>query len=200
MTVGYALAYRVGLTPWERAGQAGREQFTRLLDREEAERKRPLGRALDIGCGTGAHTLELAERGWDAVGIDNVGLAIDKARARPAAASVRFVVADVTDLDTQVVEPEIDFLLDVACFHGLDDGQRRRYGQAVTALSAPDATLLMLCFQPGRRIGLPRGASGAEVERFLPEWTLIDHDLADASGMPGPLKKTSPQWYRLRRR
>lgn len=200
MSAGYALAYRVGLTPWERAGRAAVEHFARLLDREEADRLRPFGRALDIGCGTGMHTIELAERGWDVIGIDNVGRAVDKARSRPASGSVRFVVADITDLGKASVAPGIDFLLDVGCFHGLDDDQRRDYGREVTAVSTPDATLLMLCFQPGRRIGLPRGASRTDIEKALPEWTVIDHDLADTSGMPGPLKKTAPQWYRLGRR
>lgn len=200
MSLGYALAYRVGLTPWERAGQAAAHQFTSLLDREESERTRPLGRALDIGCGTGLHTLELAARGWDTIGIDNVTAAIDKARARPATASVRFVLADVTDLAKADIGPKIDFLLDIGCFQGLDDRERRAYAREVTTMSGPDATLLMLSFQPGRRIGLPRGASRAELEATLPEWTVIDDALADTSGMPGPMKKTAPHWFRLKRR
>jgi len=64
MSVGYQLAYRLGVTPWERAGREASAQFTALLAREEADRSRPWGRALDLGCGTGSHTAELAERGW----------------------------------------------------------------------------------------------------------------------------------------
>lgn len=48
MGVGYAMAYRLGITPWERAGEASAEHFAVLLDREERERERPLGRALDL--------------------------------------------------------------------------------------------------------------------------------------------------------
>ncbi len=177
-----------------------RRQFARLLDREEIDRTRPLGRALDIVCGTGRHTIELAERGWDTVGIDNVGRAIDKARTRPVSGFVRFVVADVTDPDKAAIDPGVDFLIDVGCFHGLNNDQRRHYGRHVTALSCPDATFLMLAFQPGRRIGLPRGASRADVAKALPEWAVIDNEPADTSGMPGPLKKTAPHWYRLRHR
>jgi 2-polyprenyl-3-methyl-5-hydroxy-6-metoxy-1,4-benzoquinol methylase len=48
------------------------QSITALLDREETERSRPLGRALDLGCGRGQYTPELARRGWEAVGIDYV--------------------------------------------------------------------------------------------------------------------------------
>ena len=200
MSLGYTLAYRVGLTPWERAGQAAEQQFASLLDREENERTRPLGQAMDIGCGTGVHTLELAVRGWDSIGIDNVTVAIDKAKTRPATGSVRFVLVDVTNLAKADIDPTIDFLLDIGCFHGLDNRQRRAYAREVTTLSGPDATLLMLSFHPGRRIGLPRGASRADLEEALPNWTVVDDCLADTSGMPGPLKKTTPHWFRFRRR
>jgi SAM-dependent methyltransferase len=75
----YTLAYRLGFTPWERYGRAAAESIGALLDREEAERSRPLGRAIDLGCGRGGHTAELARRGWQAAGIDNIPRAIDAA-------------------------------------------------------------------------------------------------------------------------
>ena len=40
MTVGYALAYRSGITPWEHREIAPDPPFERLLDREEADRPR----------------------------------------------------------------------------------------------------------------------------------------------------------------
>jgi 2-polyprenyl-3-methyl-5-hydroxy-6-metoxy-1,4-benzoquinol methylase len=85
MSLGYQLAYRLGLTPWERAGREAATQFTGLLAREEAERTRPWGHALDLGCGTGMHTIELAERGWQATGLDAVEVAVERARRRPGA-------------------------------------------------------------------------------------------------------------------
>ena len=68
----YARMYWFGITPWERYGTAAAASIAALLDREEAERSRPLGRALDLGCGRGQYTPELARRGWEAVGIDYV--------------------------------------------------------------------------------------------------------------------------------
>ena len=68
----YARLYRFGFTPWERYATAAAASIAARLDREEAERSRPLGRALDLGCGRGLYTPELERRGWEAVGIDYV--------------------------------------------------------------------------------------------------------------------------------
>jgi SAM-dependent methyltransferase len=78
----YARMYRFGFTPWERYATAAAARIAALLDREETERSRPLGRALDLGCGRGRYTPELARRGWEAVGIDYVPAAIEAAAAR----------------------------------------------------------------------------------------------------------------------
>jgi SAM-dependent methyltransferase len=199
MSLGYQLAYRVGITPWEKAGEAAAEQFSGLLDREEAGRARPFGRALDLGCGTGSHTLELAERGWTATGIDAVERAVTKARSRPDASRATFVVGDVTDLAAAGVEGPVDFFLDVGCFHGLDDAQRAAMGRGVTELASATATLLVLAFRPSGRPLLPRGAGREDLERAFAGWTITSEDPADTSGMPGPLRKTAPQWFRLRR-
>lgn len=199
MSVGYQLAYRVGVTPWENAGREAAHQFTGLLEREETDRTRPLGRALDLGCGTGLHTLELAERGWTASGVDAVGRAIAKAGQREGAERAQFVVGDVTRLEDAGLEGPVDFFLDVGCFHGLDDEQRAAEGRGVTHLATPTATLLMLAFRPSGRPLLPRGADAEDVLRAFPGWRVLSTEPADTTGMPGPLKKTAPQWFRLQR-
>jgi trans-aconitate methyltransferase len=93
----YTLAYCLGFTPWERYGRAAAESIGALLDREEAERSRPLGRAIDLGCGRGGYTAELARRGWQAAGIDNIPRAIDAAN-RSGVFGATFTVGDVTKL------------------------------------------------------------------------------------------------------
>ena len=100
----YARMYRFGITPWERYAAAAAASISALLDREETERSRPLGRALDLGCGRGQYTLELARRGWEAVGIDYVPAAIEAAEASSrGVAGLSYVVGDVTRLDRKSV-------------------------------------------------------------------------------------------------
>lgn len=193
----YAAAYRLGLTPWERYGGAAAESIAALLDREAAERPRPLGRALDLGCGRGQYTPELARRGWDAVGVDVVPRAIAAARRRDGSGAT-YVVGDVTDLAAADLG-RFDFFLDVGCFQGLSPAQRLGEGWSVAALAHPGATLLMLAFQPTRLRTLLEGVSKEEVEAALPGWTMLSVEPAETAGLGWPMNRTAPQWYRLRR-
>jgi SAM-dependent methyltransferase len=193
----YALLYRFGFTPWERYGRAAAASIGALLDREEAERSRPLGRAIDLGCGRGQYTPELARRGWEAVGIDNVPRAIDAANRRGVPGAT-FVVGDVTDLAPADLGT-FDFFFDVGCFQGLSSEQRLAEGRGVSALANPGATLLMLAFQPTNMRSLAGGVSRADVEAAFAGWEMLSAEPADTTGLGWPLTKTAPQWYRLRR-
>ena len=194
----YALLYRFGFTPWESYGRATAASIGAQLDREEVERSRPLGRALDLGCGRGQHTPDLARRGWDAVGIDNVPRAIEAAN-RLGVDGATFVVGDVTDL-TVADLGTFDFFFDVGCFQGLSADQRSAEGRGVSALANPGATLLMLAFGATRMRSLAGGVSRAEVEAAFPGWEMHSVEPADTAGLGWPLNRTAPQWYRLRRR
>jgi SAM-dependent methyltransferase len=196
----YARMYRFGITPWERYGTAAAASISMLLDREEDERSRPLGRALDLGCGRGQYTPELARRGWTAVGIDSVPAAIEAAAAKSEGMDgPRYVVADVTRLASEDLGM-FDFFLDVGCFQGLNAEQRRAQGKGVTALAGPGATLLLLSFGPSRWQWLVEGASQRDVETAFADWQLLTVDPAETAGLSWPTNKTAPQWYRLRRR
>lgn len=194
----YARMYRLRITPWERYGKAAAASIAALLDREEAERSRPLGRALDLGCGRGQYTPDLARRGWEAVGIDYVPAAIEAAKSRDTAGAT-YRVGDVTDLEPAGLGA-FDFFLDIGCFQGLDADQRSAQGRGVSALAKPDATLLMLAFGPGRMRSRVGGVSQAEVEEAFPQWEMLSVESAETAGLGWLLNKTKPQWYRLRRR
>lgn len=191
MSFGYELMYRIGFTPWERAGELGSAQLRRWLDNES-----PSGRALDVGCGTGRHTLELAERGWEAVGIDNVRRAVERARRRPGSEKVTFTIGDVTRLADHVQGP-FSFFLDIGCFHGLTAKQRAAVGSGITKVAAGDATLLMMAFGRNNVPVLPHGAGQAEIEEAFPNWRIDHMERASTEQMPKPIQATKPSIYRL---
>ena len=202
VNVSYSLAYRLGITPWERAMEVGADQFTALIEREEVGRAAPFGHALDLGCSTGAHAVQLAGRGWDVSAVDAVPSAVRRTeeRAEEHGVHVHALEGDVTALDPARVGAPVDFFLDAGCFNGLRRGQRSALGRGITACAAPDATLLVLAFAPGRRGPLPRGASRSDVTGAFPGWDVVAQDAADDRGFPVPLRATAPRWYRLRHR
>lgn len=192
----YALMYRLGMTPWEKYGSAAAASISAVLDREENDRYRPLGRALDLGCGRGQFTPDLARRGWQAVGINYVPAAIEAADSR-GTEGVSYVVGDVTNLAAADLG-RFDFFLDIGCFQGLDAGQRRAAGEAVSALAEPGATILMLAFGASRYRSLVGGVSQSEVEAAFSGWEMLTVEPADTVGLGWPMNRTAPQWYRLR--
>jgi SAM-dependent methyltransferase len=196
----YTFAYAVGFRPWEKAGRAGTEQLRSLLP-PAPNGGGPKGVALDIGCGTGAHTIELARRGWQALGIDNQPKAIRLAReqAQKEGSNATFLEADVTALEEADVPRDVQFFLDIGCFHDLTDDERRALASSVTAVAAPRASLLLLAFRPGKRGPLPRGADQRELEAAFPGWTTVETVPAVTEGMPKPLRKAVPTWYRMER-
>lgn len=201
----YRLAYRIGFHPWEDAAEndAFVEKITRLFEAEEREREPPYGRALDVGTGSGIWGVELAKRGWQVTGIDVVDKALRRARKRIAQSGVEMELfgADVTDLQATDVGTGYRLVLDTGTFHGLTAARRRSMGQRIDAITTPDATVLLLVWEPKHRGPLPRGASPREIETAFPDWTVTDlggsHYVA-----PKPVElllTPNEHWYRLRR-
>jgi SAM-dependent methyltransferase len=197
MRAAHAVSHRLNMSPWEKVGTDGDSAFLALLDREEFRRGRPYGRALDLGCGTGAHTRQLQERGWEAVGVDNVRVAVDRAMRQDGVEDIRFVIGDVDHLPGCGVGKDFSFFLDMGCFHGLRPAARREMGRGVTQLAAPGATLLMLCFEPQRNPFVARGADRDDVQDAFPGWTVTEETEADPDTLPRSFRHHSPRFYRL---
>lgn len=200
----YKLLYGVGYAPWEQMAKSPMitEQITALFGREEAGREPPYGRALDLGCGSGIWAVKLAARGWQVTGVDFVPKALRRAHERAEEAGVELQLAegDVTALADAGIGSGFRLLMDFGCFHDeLDDAQRAEEGREATAAAAPDATLLLLAWAPGRRPFLPRGASREEIETAFPEWTITDDVAIDVTGAPKYVRRADPSFYRLRR-
>ncbi len=204
MSIVDRILYWIGYTPWERlADLPAADQIAQLFAREEAGREPPYGAALDLGCGSGIWSVALANRGWDVTGIDLIPRALDRARQRANEAGIdlRLVQGDVTELEKAGVGSDYRLLLDFGCFHDrLTDAQRAAEGRGVSAVAAPDASLLLLAIAPDSgRIG-SRGASRHDIAAAFPGWTIVDEETMDTTGAPGILQRSDPRFYRLQPR
>ena len=113
---------------------------------------------------------------------------------------MNLVRGDVTALQDAGIAPGFELLLDTGTFHGLEPEQQRAMGLQVSAIAAPEATLLMLVW-PRRRRPLIRGASRDEVEAAFPGWTVSNVEPSHFH-VPKPLEwllRPDEEWYRLRR-
>jgi len=201
----YRVAYAIGFHPWEDLADHPpfAHKLLELVAHEEDGYGPPYGSALDLGTGSAVWGVELAKRGWEVTGIDIVEKALDRARKRVDEAGVEMslVHGDVTALREAGVGSGFRLVLDTGTFHGLAQAQREGMAAEVSAVAAPDATVILDCFAPKRRGPLPRGASRADVERAFSGWEVTDAEVADTEPDPvARLFRFDERFYRLRRR
>jgi SAM-dependent methyltransferase len=131
--------YEKGDTPWD-TGQPSSE-----LQRVVAEVPITTRRAIELGCGTGANAVWLAQQHFDVTAVDLSPLAIERAQQRAAAGgvSVRFLVADVLCPPDELVGP-FDFLFDRGCYHAVRREDVAAYLETIRRLTRPGALGLVL--------------------------------------------------------
>jgi SAM-dependent methyltransferase len=142
-----------------------------------AERGMLSGRVLDVGCGTGEHTLMAASAGLDATGIDLAGdaLRIATRKARERGSTARFVRHDALRL------PELDEVFDTALdslhLHALEPDDRARYLDGLCVVLRPGGRLIVLCYSEQHTTEPipPHRMSRAELAScFTGGWTVDD--------------------------
>ena len=111
-----------------------------------------IGRALDLGCGTGTNAIYLAQHGFTVTAIDvsrrAIALAKRKVRTAQLADRVQFERGDVTLLRRWLPGSSIHFACDIGCFHNLKLEARRRYVSALTSVLKPGAIYMLYAFEP----------------------------------------------------
>lgn len=158
----------LGNPPWEigRPQPAIEELFESGLVR---------GRVIDVGCGTGEHTLLAAARGLDALGVDNATRAIELARhkARSRDMQARFEAVDALHLS--VLRERFDTAIDCGLFHVLATPQRFTYARSLSSVLNPGATVHLLCFSEREpNWGGPRRIRKVEIEEAFANLFVVE--------------------------
>ena len=146
MSLFWELLYLFKRTPWD-TGLTPPEIVAMV-----ESGKVPIGRALDLGCGTGTNAIYLAQQGFEVVGIDvsrrAIALARQKVRSAQLADRVRLEHGDVTLMRRYTISHSVDFAFDIGCFHNLSTAARHRYVSALTAVLKPGALYMLYAFEP----------------------------------------------------
>jgi len=104
------------------------------------------GKALDICCGAGTNTVYLAEKGFEATGIDisQTAIEIAKKKAEKAKVKIDFRVEDFTKLP--FADEEFDFVHDMGCFHHVKVEDRSAFINGVHRVLKKDGMYMLTCF------------------------------------------------------
>jgi SAM-dependent methyltransferase len=147
------------------------------------------GRALVPGCGRGHDVIELARRGFEALGVDFARTAIRDARALAAKSRVpaRFLERDLFSLlvdprrqepwaaESALEEGSIDLWWENTCYCAVEPSRRDEYASIAARLVRSGGTLLFLAFPVDRRgaRGSPFPIRAEEIaRRFAPRFVL----------------------------
>jgi cyclopropane fatty-acyl-phospholipid synthase-like methyltransferase len=118
-------------------------------------------------CGRGHEVRLLAERGFDAVGVDFAPSAVREARALAAATGVggaRFERRDLFALPRSW-DGTFDLAFEQTCFCAIDPSRRDDYARALHGLLRPGGLLVGLFYVIRPDEGPPFGTTPAEVRR-----------------------------------
>ncbi len=168
------------------------------------------GKVLDVGCGTGEHTILLTRLGYDVLGIDFAHEAVEQARRNAEANGVeaRFEVADAMNLPG---DPRYDTIVDSALFHIFDDTDRPKYVASLHNACGPGGIVVVLALSDQGR-GFGPEVSGETIrDAFGDGWELealepatyrgvVTEAHADAIGLPIGTRVDEPAWLARARR
>lgn len=187
--------YDAGDTKFDLGGPSA--PFVDWLDAE----KPAAGRAIVPGCGRGHDALELARRGWDALGVDFAPSAIRDATENARRAGLpkaRFLEADLYALGPEH-DGAYDLLFEQTCYCAIEPHRRDEYAQLAARWVKPRGWLVFVAFPvDGRAGGPPFNIGVDEVPlRFARAFDLVHSGVPARASAPG---RTGKELFALLRR
>ena len=177
--LGWDAVYQQDQAPWD----IGRPQAVWVGLADAGEIAAPV---LDSGCGTGEHTMLLASRGMEVLGIDVSRTAVDRARQKAAdrGLDADFQVGNVLALHH--LGRIFATIIDSGVFHTFSDADRGRYVASLASVIQQGGVLHLLAFSeltPGERG--PRRVTQAELRAtFADGWEVERIEAAELEVRP----------------
>jgi ubiquinone/menaquinone biosynthesis C-methylase UbiE len=169
-------------TPWDRGlVNPNVRDFVQLLPDAGAT-------LIDIGCGTGTHSVWMASQGLLVTGIDIAPKAIEIAasKADEAGVSCRFITGDF--FEAALPASGFDAALDSGCFHVFDSNDdRTRFAEKLSRLLVPGGYWLSLVSSadtPPRSSGPPQRSAREIVYAVEPWFEILSLRVNPYEGMP----------------
>jgi SAM-dependent methyltransferase len=152
----YNLWYRLG-APWDIG--PGQELAALLAAGRLTSADRHRARAVDLGCGTGANVALLAQVGYDVLGIDQSGVALERTRLRITnehlGSRATTLKADLTDPGLAGRVGTFDLLVDYGALNDQTRRGRRAIAANVKAMSVPGSSYVLWAWHAPTK-SLPR--------------------------------------------
>jgi len=161
-TTDWDAMYHAGTPPWD-TGQPASE-LVRIV---KEGMLRP-GRALELGCGTGADAIFLSRHGFEVTAVDSSPMAIERARLRLEDTSepVRFVLADAFEFARTA--GEFDLIYDAGFYHFIRLDELDRLLDLLWRVTRPGSHYLTLVGSTEEKVeGGPPQVSKREIRNEL---------------------------------
>ena len=133
----------------------------------------PVGKAIDLGCGTGTNVITLAKAGWQVTGVDFAPKAIRMAKQKLRKENIHadLHVGDVTKLKD--VSDQYDLALDMGCFHSLTQDGRQDYLTQLDRILTPNGFWLLYSFLKSSTAPSGPGLDEAEIDSISSRLNLL---------------------------
>jgi len=164
--------YAEGELPWD-SGKPD-EHLGEVITKHGIE----VGKALEIGCGTGTNTIWLAQQGFEMTGQDLAPNAIAKAKAKVAAAGVqcKFTIGDF--LIETIPGGPFQLVYDRGVFHVFDTAEDQSlFASRIAELLTPGGwwhSLIGSTDGPPRDTGPPRRSASEIVAAVEPHFEILE--------------------------
>ena len=157
--------YQRGTTPWvQHPPEPSLKYFMDFLKKEKSE-----ALVLDLGCGVGWISFQLAKYGFHVVGIDGSETAISQAKESAGKKNfdslVKFYVGDVLDLPSDL--NQFDALVDRGLFHHILPENRDLYFENIKKVLKPGAFVYLSVFSLKNPEGIGQRFSKKDIEKLF---------------------------------